>query len=235
MFHRVFAAWNALEHSVRTGEPGFKQAFGKPVFELVASQPELGPIVDAAMTAFHGHETAAMLDVYDFSTVQVLADIGGGNGSLIESVLRRYPDMRGILFDLPHVGARTRERLEQHGLGGRRSVLAGSFFETIPAGADAYLFRHILHDWTDEQCVQILGHCRKVIAAKGRLIVVECVVPEGNERSIAKDFDITMMNFPGGIERTRTEFGSLFKRAGFELTWITSTATMVSVIEGRPS
>ena len=120
------------------------------------------------------------------------------------------------------------------GLGERCSVIEGSFFETVPAGADAYLFRHVIHDWTAEQCVQILGHCRKVIPDDGRLLVVECVVPTGNERSISKDFDITMMTFPGGLERTEPEFRALFERAGFTLTSVTPTASMVSVIEGRP-
>lgn len=233
MFHHLFAGWDGLDHSIRTGEPGFNKVFGKPVFDYVAIHPELGPIVDAGMTCFHGYETEAMLDVYDFGAILVLADIGGGNGSLIGSVLRRYPKMRGILFDLGHVVARASERLKQHGFAERCEVIEGSFFETVPAGADAYLFRHILHDWTDEQCIQILSHCRKVIPAHGRLLVVECVIPMGNDPSISKDFDMTMMTFPGGLERTELEFRSLFKQAGFELTSITPTSTMVSVIEGK--
>jgi hypothetical protein len=113
-------------------------------------------------------------------------------------------------------------------------VIEGSFFKTIPAGADAYLFRHIIHDWTDEQSVQILGLCRRVIPKDGRLLLVECVVPAGNEPSLSKDFDMTMMTFPGGVERTESEFRSLFKQAGFDLTSVTPTTTMVSVVEGRP-
>jgi len=124
-------------------------------------------------------------------------------------------------------------RMEQ-GLSERCEVLEGSFFETIPAGADAYLFRHILHDWTDEQCLQILSHCRNVIPARGRLLVFECIVPPGNARSISKDFDITMMNLPGGLERTEAQFRELFARAGFELSSITPTATMVSIAEAHP-
>jgi len=234
MFHRMFAAWSGLEHAVRTGRPGFNKIYGKPIFDYVAEHPDLGPIVDAGMSSFHGYETAAMLDVYDFGGVRVLADVGGGNGSLIGAVLRRYPQMRGLLFDLGHVVERARNNLKEQGVAERCEVLQGSFFETIPAGADAYLFRHILHDWTDEQCLQILGYCREVIPVQGRLLVVECVVPPGNGRSISKDFDITMMNFPGGLERTEDQFRALFARAGFELSSITATATMVSIVEGRP-
>jgi hypothetical protein len=142
--------------------------------------------------------------------------------------------MRGLLFDLDHVVARARESLKGHGIADRCQVIEGSFFETVPPGADAYLFRHIIHDWTDEQSVQILSHCRKVIPDSGRLLVVECVVPVGNGRSISKDFDMTMMTFPGGVERTESEFRSLFKQAGFELTSVTPTTTMVSVVEGKP-
>ena len=105
---------------------------------------------------------------------------------------------------------------------------------TIPPGADAYLFRHIIHDWTDEQCVTILSHCRKVIPNNGRLLIIEAVVPEGNEPCLAKDFDMTMMTLPGGIERTAMEYRLLLEQAGFRLTTITPTPSMVSVIESIP-
>jgi O-methyltransferase len=234
MFHRVFAAWSGLEHAVRTGQPGFDKIYGKPVFDYVAEHPDLGPILDAGMRSIHGYETGAMLDIYDFNGVRVLADIGGGNGSLLGAVLERYPQMRGMLFDRGHVAERARRSLGERGLSDRCEVLEGSFFESVPAGADAYLFRHILHDWTDAQCLQILGHCRKVIPEQGRLLVVECIVPAGNGRSISKEFDINMMNFPGGLERTEVQFRALFANAGFELSSITPTATMVSIAEGRP-
>ena len=235
LYHYFFPGWDGLDHAVKTGLPGFNKVFGKSAFEYVAEHSNLGPILDAGMTSIHGYETGAMLAAYDFSGVRVLADIGGGNGSLISAVLQRYPDMKGILFDLGHVIARSRESLKALGLAGRCHVAEGSFFDTVPAGADTYLFRHVIHDWTDEQSVQILGHCRKVIPKDGRLLLVECVVPPGNGRSDSKDFDITMMTFPGGIERTEPEFRSLYKQAGFELTRVVPTASMVSVVEGRPA
>jgi hypothetical protein len=234
LFHHEFRAWDGLDHAVRTGEPGFKKVFGQPLFDYVATHPELAPLLDAGMTCMHGYETAAMIDAYDFGQVRVLADIGGGNGSLISAVLQRYPKMQGILFDLGHVVVRAKESLKKCGVADKCQVIEGSFFKTIPAGADAYLFRHIIHDWTDEQSVQILGLCRRVIPKDGRLLLVECVVPAGNEPSLSKDFDMTMMTFPGGVERTESEFRSLFKQAGFELTSVTSTTTMVGVVEGKP-
>lgn len=234
LFHQMFAAWDGLDHAVRSGEPGFTKVFGKPVFEYLGAHPELAPAFDAGMTSLHGHETEAMIAAYDFAAVQVLADIGGGNGSLLGALLQHYPTMRGMLFDLGHVVGRAKTHLRRYELGERCQVIEGSFFESMPAGADAYLFRHILHDWTDEQCAQILGRCRAVIPAHGRLLVVECLIPTGNEPSGAKDYDMTMMVFPGGLERTEAEFRALFLRAGFELTAVKPTSTMVSVLEARP-
>jgi hypothetical protein len=234
LFHHAFAAHDGLDHAIRTGEPGFKQAYGKAIFDYLMEHPQLAPIFDAGMTCFHGFETGAMLDAYDFGAIRVLADIGGGNGSLLASVLARYPKLQGILFDLGHVVTRARESLKQSGLAERCRVIEGSFFEAVPPGADAYLLRHVLHDWTDEECLRILGHCRQAIPQHGRLLVVECVVPAGNARSIAKDFDVLMLNFPGGVERTEPEFRTLFEHAGFELESITPTSSMVSVLEGRP-
>jgi hypothetical protein len=234
MVHILFPAWDGLAHAVRTGEPGFKKVFGMPLFDYIVAHPELGPVFDAGMVCFHGYETAAMLEAYDFRAIRVLADIGGGNGSMIGSVLQRYPKMRGLLFDLGHVAARAKDVLRQYGVADRCQVIEGNFFEALPSGADAYLFRHILHDWTDEQCAQILGNCRAVIPGHGKLLVVECVVPPGNDRSTSKDYDMTMMTFPGGLERTESEFRTLFTRGGFELSLVTPTSTMVGVIEGRP-
>jgi hypothetical protein len=194
----------------------------------------LGVRVDAGMTSLNSYETPAMLDAYDFTGIPTLADIGGGNGSLLSAVLPRYPHMKGILFDLGHVVGRTKEKLKAAGLAERCSVIEGNFFESIPAGADAYLFRHIIHDWTDEQCIQILGHCRKVIPANGKLLVADCVVPAGNAPSLSKDMDMTMLTFPGGQERTEAQFRSLLKAASFELKSITPTATVISVVEAKP-
>ena len=234
MIDPIFAAWDHLPHALETGEPGFNEAYNAPIFDYIATHPNMGPLFDAGMTAFHGYETGAMLEAYDFSGSEVLADIGGGNGSLISAVLLHYPKMRGLLFELGHVLARAEQNLKISGLADRCTVIEGNFFETVPAGADAYLFRHILHDWTDEQCLQILGHCRKVIPSDGKLLVVECVVPVGNVPSLSKAADMIMLTFAGGQERTETQFRSLLKAAGFELTSVTPTTTMVSIVEGRP-
>jgi hypothetical protein len=234
LFHHLFAAWDGLHHSIQTGEPGFNKVFGAAVFEYVPSHPELGPIFDAGMTSMNYYETGAMLDAYDFTGINVLADVGGGNGSLILAVLERYPNMRGILFDLGYVTGRAKENLKAADLADRCKVMEGSFFEGIPGGADAYLLRHIIHDWTDEQSIQILGNCRKVIPANGKLLIADSVVPAGNAPSPSKDMDIIMLTFPGGQERTEAQFRSLLKASGFELKSVTPTTSMISVLEGKP-
>jgi len=196
MLHSIFPSWDGLHHSAITGESGFSKVFGRPVFDYLGTHPDLAPIFDAAMPAIHGHETAAMLEAYDFSTVQFLADIGGGNGSLMSAVLQRYPKLKGLLFELGHVAGRALESLKACGIEGRCSIIEGDFFESVPSGADTYLFRHIIHDWNDEQSVQILNNCRKVIPKNGRLLIVEAVVPVGNEPSLAKDFDTLALGCP---------------------------------------
>ena len=234
LFHHFFPAWDGLHHSIQTGEPGFNKVFGAPIFDYITTHPELGPVFDAGMTSLNFYETDAMLDAYDFTGISTLADIGGGNGSLISAVLGRYPNMKGILFDLGHVVGRAQENLKAADLAEHCRVMEGNFFESIPAGADAYLFRHIIHDWTDEQSIQILGHCRKVIPANGKLLIVDCVVPDGNTPSPSKEYDITMLTGPGGQERTEAQFSSLLKASGFELKSIIPTTTMISVVEGKP-
>lgn len=235
LFHQVFEIFDKLDHTVRTGEPGIVKVFGTSMFEYFKDKPELAALFDAGMTSFHGYETGAMLDAYDFSGIDVLADLGGGNGSLIAGVLRRYPKMRGILFDMQHVVDRASQSAHIRAVAERCRVVPGSFFETAPAGADAYLMRHVLHDWTDEQCVSILRNVRRVVPPQGKLLIVECVVPPGNVRSISKDYDILMMVGPQGLERTEAQFRTLLQQSGFELTGITPTASMVSVIEGKPA
>src|SRR5262249_40070181 len=156
------------------------QIYGEPLFDYLARHPEKGKLFDEAMTGIHGRETAAMLDAYDFSGIGVLTDVGGGNGTLITAVLNRYPQMRGILFDRPAVIDRARANLEAAVLAVRCALTAGDFFEVVPAGADAYLLRHIIHDWDDEQCGTILRNCRAAMGQRGKLLVVEGVVPPGN-------------------------------------------------------
>jgi hypothetical protein len=176
-----------------------------------------------------------MLDAYDFSGIGVLADVGCGNGEVMASVLRRYPAMRGVLFDRPAVIERTRANLAAAGLAGRCELIAGDFFESVPPGADAYLLRHVIHDWDDDRSVAILRNCRAATGERGKLLVVEGIVPPGNGPSLSKFFDLAMMVLPGGMERTEEEYRRLFAAGGFSLGRVVPTRSWVSVIEARPT
>ena len=226
---------NHLIDAVRTAKNPFEQSFGKSLFAYLSEDQENAVLFDAAMNGFHGGETGAVLAAYEFGGITTLADIGCGNGTVLSATLKRHPNLRGVFFDQAHVMERTRINIQTAGLGDRCEIHSGSFFESIPAGADAYFMRHIIHDWPDDASVQIIRNIRRVIPADGRLLIVETIVPEGNDPSPAKAFDITMMLFPPqGLERTEKEYRKLLGTAGFAVSKITPTKSPVSVIEARP-
>jgi hypothetical protein len=230
-----FRAWGDILYSIRTGKPAFDHIHGKPIFDYLAEHPESAKIFDAAMTGVHGAETAGMIAAYNFAAFRTLVDVGGGNGTTIAGILEANTTLRGILFDLPHVVERSRVQLKARGLEARCNVAGGSFFEQIVPGGDAYMFRHIIHDWDDEKALLILRNCRKVVPAGGKLLVVESVIPAGNGPAFSKLLDLTMLVVPGGKERTEAEYRTLFTAAGFQLTRIVPTPVEVSVIEGVPA
>jgi ubiquinone/menaquinone biosynthesis C-methylase UbiE len=229
-----YRAWGELLYSVKTGKPAFDKVFGQPVFEFLSEHPEQAAIFDKAMVGVHGRETSAILDAYDFSALSSVADIGGGNGSNLTGLLQRYPKLHGTLFDLPGVIGRAGKNIEKAGLADRIHCIDGDFFESVPGGADAYFMRHIIHDWDDEKALRILENIRRVITEHGRLLVVESVIPPGNDPFFGKLLDVTMLVIPGGQERTEEEYRTLFGKAGFRLSRIVPTQAEVSVIEGVP-
>ncbi len=228
-----YRAWGEIVYSIQTGNTAFDKVFGKPIFDYLGENPDKARIFDAAMTGIHGRESDAILDAYDFAGIKVLADIGGGNGSQISGILQRYPNMQGILFDLPHVIERAKANIEAAGLADRCRLVGGSFFDEVPEGADAYVLRHIIHDWDDEKSLTILNNCRQAMSSESRVLVVESVIPQGNEPFGGKFLDLVMMLIPGGKERTEEEYRELFAKAGFELTRVVPTAAEVSIVEGR--
>ena len=235
MLGRMSATYPHMTENVRTGKCAYNLAFGRPIFEDLLGKPEDAIIFDAAMNSFHGGETEAVLDAYSYEGIDLLADIGCGAGTVMMATLKRYPALRGMLFDQSHVLERTADNVRGAGFEGRCEMHAGSFFEAIPAGADAYSMRHILHDWPDDLCVRILVNIRKAIPADGRLLIIEAVVPEGNEPSMSKLFDMFMMILPDGRERTEAEYRNLLSAGGFSLRSVTPTLSPVSVIDARPS
>lgn len=227
-----YRAWGNLADTVKTGDNAYEKIFGKPIFDHLAEQPEKARIFDDAMTGIHGRETHSILDAYEFTGINVIADIGGGNGSKITAILQKYPDMRGILFDLPHVIDRARPNIDAAGLLDRCQLMGGDFFQSVPSGADAYVMRHIIHDWNDAKSLTILKNCHAVMPAGKKLLLVESVIPPGNDPFLGKFLDLTMMLIPGGKERTKDEYRALYDQAGFDLARIVPTDSEVSVIEG---
>lgn len=229
----AWRSWGEALHSVRTGEPGFEHAYGGTLFDWYATHPEESAIFDEAMTAISATEAAAVADALDFAGIRTLADVGGGRGYLLATILEQHPGLQGILFDLPHVVAGAPALLGEHGVAARVRVEDGSFLEGCPAGADAIVMKHILHDWNDADAVRILTHCHGALGAGGRVLVVEAVVPPPGQPGWAKLLDLEMLMLtPRGRERTREEYAALFESAGFRLTRVVPTASPVSVIEG---
>ncbi len=229
-----YACWGELLYTLRTGRSAFDKIYGEPIFDWMSKHPEQAAVFDRAMVGVHGRETGAMLAAYDFSSIGTLADVGGGNGSLLRYVLARHPKMRGMLCDLPGVIERAKPLVAADGLADRMQTVVSDFFVSVPPGADAYLMRHIIHDWDDEKSLRILQNIRRAIGADGRLLVVESVIPPGSEPSFGKLLDLNMMVIPGGKERTEAEYRALYTAAGFRLSGITHTQADVAVIEGRP-
>ena len=233
MVGQFYQAWGGLFDSVRTGKPAFETIYGRSFFEYLATNEDQAQIFDDAMTARNDRKTKAMLEAYDLAGIRVLADIGGGNGSTLMTVLKRYPEMRGILFDRPGVVERARAGIVREGLAGRCQIVGGDFLERIPEAADLYLMRHILHNWDNERAVIILSRVRDAMPDEATLLVVERVIPAGNEFLFGKIMDLNMLVMLGGIERTDDEFRQLFECAGLNLTQIVPTEAEVSVIEAH--
>jgi hypothetical protein len=220
--------------SIQTGKPAFDAAFGMPVFDYLGKNPALASLFNDTMIGFHGMEPAAVAAVYDFAQFQSIADIGGSTGNMLATILSQHAGLRGILFDLPQAVKHAPAFLQQRGVADRVRIESGSFFEGVPAGADAYILSHIIHDWNPEQCQTILGHCRKAMASDALLLLVEMVLPEGDAFHPGKLLDMVMLTVPGGEERTASQYSALLDKAGFRMTRVVPTASMVSVVEAVP-
>jgi hypothetical protein len=232
-------AWGDLLYSVQTGEPAFHQVFGQDSFAYFAEHPEEATNFDAAMGDFTSQIATAVATCYDFSGCHHVVDVGGGNGALLVGILDAYPTLKGTLFDLPQVVERARPRLREFDFAGRCEVVGGDFFAEVPVGADAYLLKHVIHDWADERAVAILKNCRKAMSPASKLLIVEGVYPvhidqsEASRRAVAND--VNMLVCTGGRQRSEGEFRSLFALTGFTLSRIIPTSTgFASIVEGVP-
>ena len=223
--------WTRLLESVQTGKPGLDQTLGMPIFDWLAQHPEEASLFSETMVSFHGAEPAAVAAAYDFSAMKTVIDIGGATGNLLAAILGRYPGLRGILYDLPHVVRDAPALLQSRGVADRVTITSGSFFDGVPSGGDAYLLSHIIHDWTETQCLTILDHCRRAMAPVSRVLIIEMVLPSGNAPHPGKMLDMMMLVGPGGQERTEPEYRTLLGKAGLRLTKVVPTNSAVSIVE----
>lgn len=216
-------AWRLLDGAVRSGGTVFDQVFGTDFFDHLGQQPVLSEQFNTAMRQSAMIAARVLPTAFDFGRYTTLADIGGGNGTLISSILHAHPGLRGILYDTTKGIAQANGTLTAAGLSDRCARESGDFFASVPAGADLYLLKSIIHDWDDERAGLILRNCRSVIPEHGRLLIVEPVLPAVAEPRSAQAFlsDLNMLVNLGGQERTREEFATLLAASGFELADIT--------------
>jgi hypothetical protein len=229
-FH--FRVYGELMHSVMTGQPAGDKALGMPVFEYLAKHPDYSAVFNDAMTALSAPVISAALEAYDFSTIGTLVDVAGGHGEVLMSILKACPKVRGILADVDHVIEGAKPRIAAAGLADRCKTVAIDFFTSVPAGGDAYIMKHIIHDWDDDRASIILTNIAKAMGStRGKVILLEIVLRGDAAPDFGKLLDIEMLALPGGRERTADEFKALFARSGFELTKVVPTKSPLSVVE----
>ncbi len=230
--NEMYRALGGLPLTVREGVPAWTHAIGLSYWDYLAAHPDRGLVFDTVIATLCGDELPAIVNAYSFPHGATVMDVGGGAGALLAAVLREHEGLRGILFDLPGVVGRSRIGDTFRGLTARCEFEAGSFFETVPAGADLYMLRHILHDWEDASCVQILKHCAQALRADGILLVIEAMVKDAGATSTSF-VDVGMMVSLPGRERTADEYQDLFASSGLQLMRMIRTHSAVSILECR--
>jgi hypothetical protein len=219
-------------HSVKTGKPCWEHVHGEPIFPyMFNTNKELGEIFNQSMVSFSHQDIGPVMNAYDFSGVKTLADVAGGYGHLLAAILKKYPAMKGVLFELPQLLKGAREFVASGGVADRLEFVSGDFCKDIPVRADVYMLKHIIHDWYDDTCTAILQNIRRHMPEDGRVLIIDSVIPLGNEPHMKKVLDIEMLIAPGGVERTAEEFEMLLNNSGFRLNRIIPTASPNSIIE----
>ena len=231
----MWAHWGELSYSVETGKPAADKLRGMSVFEYAERNPDVAQVINDGMTCVSTLENPPILAAYDFSRFQTIVDVGGGHGLLLGAILQHAPNARGVLYDLESVVAGAQPILEAAGASDRCTVESGSFFDSVPAGGDAYVLKHIIHDWAEPEALEILGNVRKAMNPDGTLLLVEVTIPPGNTPHIGKLLDLEMLVQVTGKERTAEQYAELLDRAGFRQTRVVPTVAPISVIEAVPS
>ena len=227
--------WSSIHYSVQTGQPSFDKHFGAPFFDHISTDPDEATWFHDLLIGLNSADAPAVAAAYDFSTSVKIADIGGATGHMLTTILASHPGPRGILFDLAENQSGATELLQSRGMVDRVTFIAGSFFDSVPAGCDLYILSHVIHDWTEEQCLTILANCRRAMSPASRLLIIEQVLPEGDTFHPGKMLDINMLVQTPGQERTEPEYRALLQKAGFILTRVIPTNSPVSIVEAVPA
>jgi hypothetical protein len=223
--------WSHFTDAIRTGRSIVPELRGKPMFDYLAGEAELGEIFNQAMTSGSELSIPSVIAAYDFSRYHTVVDVGGGRGRLLAAILTATPQARGILFDLPQVVAGAPGLLSEHGVADRVRIAEGSFFEDVPQGGDAYVLKNVIHDWPDDDALRILGNVRTAAGVGNHLLLVELVIPRHNREYLGNWLDLEMLLALSARERTATEYGRLLSGAGFRMTRVVGTASAFSVVE----
>jgi orsellinic acid C2-O-methyltransferase len=231
----VQRAWAALPEALMSGEVAFERALGTDFGAYFGDRPELAALFNAFMGGITVRVAPAVVAAYDFAPFGTVVDVGGGAGVLLRAILRAHPAARGTIVDLPHARAQAEQAIAADGLGDRCRFLAGDFFVGLPAGADAYLLKSVIHDWDDQQSIAILRVCRRAMGPASRLLLVERLLSEGGpaEPDVVMS-DLTMLTMTTGRERTEGEYRRLLEQAGLRLRRVVDTGSTPSVLEASP-
>ncbi len=231
-FH--FRIYAEAAYSLETGKPAIEKVTGFSIFDYFPTDKAESEVFNRAMTSFSAVTTPAVCEAYDFSQIKTLVDVAGGHGLLLAEILKRHPQMQGLLFDMGHVIAGARPVVDAAGVGDRCHLISGDFFKEVP-GADAMIMKHIIHDWDDPEAIAILRNCHRAFeaAGHGKVLLVELVLPGPNQAHFGKWLDLEMMLLPGGRERTEEQYRTLLRQSGFHLTRVIPTRSPVSVIEAE--
>lgn len=221
--------------TIKDGRPSSEHRFKKNIFDLFEENPDEQARFNDAMTNLSKNAIRAVLEAYDFSGIETLVDVAGGHGVLLTAILQKYPELKGILFDLDHVVSGGKIRIEELNLSDRCSTESGDFFKAVPVG-DAYIMKHIIHDWDDERSLKILKNIHSAMAKTGarKLLLVEMILPGRNVNHPSKFLDVEMMMLPGGRERSEEDYSVLLEKAGFKLTRVVATKGPNNLIESVP-
>lgn len=227
-----FSIINEMTRSIRTGKSVAHDVLGMDIFTFLEKNPDKNKLYNKAMTNTSRLISTAVLSSYDFKGVHVLVDLGGGEGTLLFQILQKYPDMNGIVFDLPHAVISTKGNAEKFGVEKRIKIDSGDFFDGVPIGGDAYLLKNIIHIFDDDTSIKLLKIIYKAMPEKGRVLLVESVIKNDNKPAYGKILDLQMLTgTENGKERAEEEFRALFEASGFAFGRIVKTVTPFCIIE----